>query len=91
MSKRALRAALIIAVVLAVFFGIAYQRSQSTVAVSKPASVPAITFTGAYADDWQANCGPLVGALQTDCIAKLDAHYGRISGAPVPPAPQKGR
>lgn len=79
---KAIRIALIVVAVLTGFFGIAYQRSRSTVAV---------TFTGTYADDWQTNCGPLVEAAQANCTTRLDARYGRVADVPVPSAPQKSR
>lgn len=48
------------------------------------AGAPAPKVTGVYADDWQANCGPLAGAAQAECTTRLDRQYGRTAGAPVP-------
>ena len=48
------------------------------------AQAPQPTITGNYADDWQTRCGPLTGAAQTDCAAKLDAAYGRKAEVPLP-------
>lgn len=53
----------------------------------RPTPDKALKLTGVYADDWVANCGPLQGADQTKCTARLDSAYGRAAGAPVP----KGR
>lgn len=87
MSRGGIRLALIAVAIMAVFFGVAYLRSRPTA----PAAVPGMAFTGTYADDWQGNCGALVGDAQVDCTKRLDAHYGRSAGAPVPvPAPGAG-
>lgn len=61
--------------VVAVFFGVAFLRGRSSLPV-----------TGIYAEDWQTHCAPLKDTAQADCVARLDALYGRVAGAPVPPA-----
>jgi hypothetical protein len=78
MSLRALRLALIIGTlaVAAAYFGLAWNHSR-------PAA-PAMATTGVYADDWAAQCGPIQGAAQAECTARLDAAYGRRAGEPVP-------
>ncbi|MCR6628723.1 MAG: hypothetical protein NVV74_00925 [Magnetospirillum sp.] len=53
-------------------------------ALSRPAPEKALRTNGVYADDWQTNCGPLQGAAQSKCTARLDAAYGRSANAPVP-------
>lgn len=89
MTKRAIRVALVVVIVVVVFFGIAYLRSRAPVAVGGSGAPSDITVTGTYADDWQANCGPLVAAAQSGCTARLDARYGRADGEPVPPVQGK--
>ena len=79
---------MIVIVVVGVFFALAYLRSRSGgVDATTGAHAPAMTFTGTYADDWQANCGAKAVAEQAECTTRLDAHYGRVAGAPVPKAP----
>jgi len=83
MSKNALRIALIVGI-LAVATGYFVMTRQR-------ATPSEITVTGNYSDDWQKTCGPLLGPAQADCTARLDARYGRVAGAPVPPAKGEGR
>ncbi len=89
MTRRVIRVAVIAVVVVAAFFGIAYLRSRTPAAVDTSDGGPAVTFTGSYADDWQSNCGPLGRAAQAACAVRLDARYGKVAGAPVPPAQPK--
>ena len=89
MTNKTLRVILIAAVVVMVFFGIAYLRGRPPVAVGPSATAPDLTVTGTYANDWQANCGPLVGDAQAACAARLDARYGKTAESPVPPAEAK--
>lgn len=65
--------------------------SQPQPATTTQAPQAGLKTTGVYADDWAANCGPLQGPAQSQCTARLDAAYGRTSGAPVPPPPAEGK
>ncbi|MGE5503686.1 MAG: hypothetical protein ACM31L_04620 [Actinomycetota bacterium] len=81
MSPRALRFALIVGalVVATAYFGLTWNRSR--------APAPVMATTGVYADDWATWCGPVQGAAQAECTARLDALYGRSAGVKVPAAP----
>lgn len=87
MKRIALRVALALAAIAAVAAALAWQQHHP------PAPPPAaagsggdLTVTGTYADDWQANCGPLAGSAQESCTARLNARYGRAEDVPVPKA-----
>lgn len=68
---------LLLALLIAATLGAAY-------VFLRPPPDRALKTTGVYADDWIANCGPLQGAAQAKCTARLDAAYGRAAGAAVP-------
>lgn len=73
MKTRLLLLAVLIAATLAAAYGFL-----------RPPPDKALKLSGVYADDWVANCGPLDGAAQAKCTARLDSAYGRAAGAPVP-------
>ncbi|MEO0034709.1 MAG: hypothetical protein RLZZ501_732 [Pseudomonadota bacterium] len=88
MKRIALRVALALAAIAAIAAALAWQQQHRP-----PAPVPAagggggdLTVTGTYADDWQADCGPLTGSAQESCTARLNARYGRAEDVPVPKA-----
>jgi hypothetical protein len=85
MTKNALRIALLVGIV-----AVATAYVVMTGPHAPPAGTPATAVTGNYSDDWQSRCGPLTGAAQADCTSRLDAAYGRVAGAPVPPAAEGG-
>jgi len=99
MTKNALRIALIVGILAVAigYFVVTRQRptppAPSEITVQPEITVPSeiaapaqIKVTGNYSDDWQKICGPLLGPAQADCTGRLDARYGRVAGAPVPPA-----
>lgn len=49
----------------------------------RPAAGKPVPISGVYADDWMATCGPLQGAEQERCTARLDAAYGRAANQPT--------
>jgi len=86
MKRIALRVALAVAVIAAIAAGLAWQQRRAPAPTAAAAPDPAAT--GSYADDWQAQCGPLTGAAQESCATRLNARYGRAEDAPVPkPSP----
>lgn len=100
MSGRARLWALIVGVLAVVLGYFVMSRHPQKAPVEQPAQPPAatmapagdkITPSGNYSDDWMKFCGPIQGAGQKDCTSRLDAAYGRVDGAPVPPDRQDGK
>ena len=87
MKRIALRVVLALAAIAAVAAALAWQQHRPP-APPPPAAGGGgeVTVTGTYADDWQANCGPLTGSAQESCTARLNARYGRAEDVPVPKA-----
>ncbi|WP_146002846.1 hypothetical protein [Telmatospirillum siberiense] len=96
MSTRARLWALIVGllVIVAAYFVLTRPSSKNQAGQPQPSAVqsdraeqkPAVS--GNYSDDWMKTCGPIQGAAQKDCTARLGAAYGLVDGAPVPADPK---